>query len=85
MPTLPPDSTSFPGTFPDMFSAEDPGYRSFIVRLWEAPGLAEPLRRCEVEEIQSGVIAEPASLEEVLRLLRRVVEQEGGEHGEHGR
>lgn len=78
MPTLPPDSTSFPGTFPGRFSAEDPGYRSFIVRLWVAPGLAEPLR-CEVEEIQSGVIAEPASLEEVLRLLRRVVEQEGGE------
>lgn len=80
MAASPPNSGSFSGAS----SAEDPGYRSFIVRLWLAPGMAEPLRRCEVEEIQSGVIAEPASLEEVFRLIGRVVEQGGGEHGEQG-
>ena len=59
MPASPPFSPVSSGASSGAFSTGDPGYRSLIVRLWLAPGEAEPLRHCEVEEIQSGEIVEP--------------------------
>ncbi len=81
MPASPPCSPVSSGASSGAFSTGDPGYRSLIVRLWLAPGGAEPLRHCEVEEIQSGEIVEPASLDEIFRLIGQVVQQEGGGHG----
>ena len=48
---------------------EDPSYRSFMVRLWRAPGGAGSSWHCEVENIQSGNIVEVSSLEEALSLM----------------
>jgi hypothetical protein len=46
-------------------------YRSFLIRLWREPGVADDPWRGEVEHIQSGVVVTVFSIEEALSLIRQ--------------
>ena len=50
---------------------DDSSYRSFLIRLWREPGVANDPWRGEVEHIQSGVVVAVFSIEEALSLIRK--------------
>ena len=50
---------------------DDSSYRSFLIRLWREPGVADDPWRGEVEHIQSGVVVAVFSIEEALSLIRK--------------
>jgi hypothetical protein len=50
---------------------DDSSYRSFLIRLWREPGVADDPWRGEVEHIQSGVVVAVFSIEEALSLIQK--------------
>jgi len=50
---------------------DDSSYRSFLIRLWCEPAVADDPWRGEVEHIQSGVVVAVFSIEEALSLIRQ--------------